>query len=147
MWKPCRSVLTWLATAAGLQAVVDQAHDRRIEQSGYQRGYAACEKKMREEMPPVFATKPEYIPVIPLAHDATVRILSLPQSAVYEPPDKQTGPSRPIRGNPLIPMENVIGPHETQSLPAVDETGRYQQIGKLHMKAYRHFYGKSEAGE
>lgn len=148
MWKSCRSVLHKLATVAGLQAVVDQAHDRRIEQSGYARGYAACEAVMREKMPPIFGERPVYIPVIPLTHEANVRILSMPPAiGAYEPPEKQTGPTRPIRGNPLIPMENVIGAHETQSLPAVDETGRYQQTGKLHMKAYRHFHGKPDPGE
>ena len=131
-----------LARFARIQERVDQAHDRRIEQSGYARGYAACEKAMRERMPPIFGERPVYIPV------ASVQFLGSPPAiGAYEPPEKQTGPTRPIRGNPLIPMENVIGAHETQSLPAVDETGRYQQTGKLHMKAYRHFHGKPDPGE
>lgn len=113
MWKPYRSVLFWLASVAGLQAVVDQAHDRRIEQSGYARGYAAGVAEMREKMPPIFGERPVYIPVIPLAHEASVHILSLPPSAVYEPPEKQTGPTRPVNPEQL---KRLIG---TQTLPIV----------------------------
>lgn len=102
-----------LARFARIQERVDQAHDRRIEQSGYARGYAACEKAMREKMPPIFGERPVYIPVIPLAHEANVRILSMPPSAVYEPPDKQTGPTRPVNPEQL---RRLIG---TQTLPAV----------------------------
>lgn len=140
-----RSVRQWIAGILKIQEHVDQQRDMRNERHGYERGWTACEKAMQERWPSVFGEKPVYIPV------ASVQFLAPPpQVASYEPPEKHTDGIRPVRPTAkLLPLENVIGPHQTQSLPAVDPaTGRYVEGDhRLMRKAARFWQSQREAGQ
>lgn len=71
-------------------------------------------------------------------------------SATYEPPEKQTGPiAKAHPTSKLLPLENVIGPNSTQSLPAIDPaTGYYVRGDHRLMGKANHWHqrkGKDSA--
>ena len=104
--KPRRSVFwQWIVTCWRL---ANQERDKRIAESAARRERAKMQKEMQEQLRPVFAEKPVYIPV------ASVRFLDKPPTlASYEPPHKETGPTRPVNPDAL---KRLIG---TTTLPAI----------------------------
>lgn len=119
-----RSVRQWIAGILKIQEHVDQAHDRRIEQSGYERGWNACEREMCKRLPSVFGEHPVLIPV------ASVQFLAPPPSvASYEPSEKQTGPQRQINAAEL---QRLFG---TQTLPAIGAHGLLRKYNEHKRKA------------
>lgn len=114
-------LIRWLVA---MWRLANQERDKRIAASAEQRGRLKEREAIQATMPPIFGERPVYIPVAMLPS--------------YELPDKQTDAIRPVlRTAKLLPLENVIGPTSTQSLPAIDPKTGYYVDHPLMRKAIR----------
>jgi hypothetical protein len=135
--KQRRKWYQWLADKWHIQVRIDQAQlDARFE-SGIRVGVALVTEKPAHETYHGFGQM-----VSEQASGAMERLKSerAVNLASYELPEKQTDSIKPVQLSPLaklLPMENLIGKRETQSLPAIGPDGYYMNTGKLRAKAKR----------
>jgi hypothetical protein len=105
-----RRVYHWLARVLRVQEFVNQAHDIRVWNSGYQHGYAAASEEVQEKMRPIFGERPVLIPV------ASIQFLD--------------GPLQPMTGGAsgYLPADSLKRMIDTTHLPVPYKVGKVRAM-------------------